>query len=188
MVIPEDVIISIAQSSVLAFRSANMQPPNLVPQAHCTHHVSSPSWIPKWIKPTNNRLKANSDANLQNWGMWGLGVIIRNEDGMAMAAATWLSKGFHCALTAEAIVLLNTVKLARDCGFRHVEFESDNEKLVNLLKHKEHANRLYVGLVVKEIILLLSQFDFCVFRHTHRLGNKVVHSLAQLAHSEPNRV
>jgi len=86
------------------------------------------------------------------------------------------------------LALLNSVKLARDCGFRHMEFESDSEHLVGMLKSKENRNRSYMGLIIREIISLMSHFDLCVFRRTHRLGNSVAHCLAQLAHSEPNRV
>jgi hypothetical protein len=58
--------------------------------------------ISKWRKPDPPLLKANSDASLRDPGWWGLGAIIRNEEGLVMASATWKVEGFDNSETAEA--------------------------------------------------------------------------------------
>jgi len=142
----------------------------------------------KWLKPDLPYLKVNSDASLKNCGTWGLGAIIRNENGLSMAAATWNLDGFDDVATTEAAAILHTMKLARDCGFRNMIFESDSEVVVRLLQREDRNHRSYLGLMVREMLCLRNDFDSCCFSFSHRSTNGLTHSLAQLAHSAPNKV
>jgi len=38
-------------------------------------------------------VKANNDTCLKIEGSWGLGSVIRDEDGNVMASATWINEG-----------------------------------------------------------------------------------------------
>ena len=110
----------------------------------------------KWRRPEPGFVKANGDANLQHAGSWGIGAIIRDEEGLVMAAATWKITDGEDTLMAEAFSLLSTMRLAKDCGFRRVCFESDNERLIRLIKEEqmkteEKRNRSYMGHMIKEI-------------------------------------
>ncbi|AES88842.2 transmembrane protein, putative [Medicago truncatula] len=61
---------------------------------------------------------------------WGVGSVIRNEDGEVLAAATWTVKGFDDFTVAEVYARYKTVKFAAECCFRKIILESDCEKLV----------------------------------------------------------
>lgn len=56
---------------------------------------------PKNEKTEKDIIKMNSDANLSNLDLWGIGVIARNDAGLVMASGTWLRPGIPCATTAE---------------------------------------------------------------------------------------
>lgn len=51
----------------------------------------------------------NSDANLQEQGWWGLGTVIRDSQGLIMAAATWKVTGSENAAMAKAFGILATM-------------------------------------------------------------------------------
>lgn len=100
-----------------------------------------------------------------------------------MAAATWRLKGSEEVITAEAFAMLQMLRLARDCGFRHMEFDSDNEKIVHLVQNEKKENISYLGLILSEIRVLKSCFDTCHIKYISRSCNLVAHNIAQLAHS-----
>jgi hypothetical protein len=131
----------------------------------------------KWSKSEADILKANSDANLSHLGTWGLGSIVRDEHGMIMASATWRYGGFDCATTAEAFAILSTMKLAQQCGFRRMMFESDNEKVIKLLQHKDVFHRSYLGSMFREMLKLGSGYEICRFSFSHRECNRVARIL-----------
>ena len=110
-----------------------------------------------------------------------------------MAAATWKITDGEDTLMAEAFSLLSTMRLAKDCGFRRVCFESDNERLIRLIKEEqmkteEKRNRSYMGHMIKEIQRFQISFDKCHFLFTLKSGNKVADQLAHLAHEKPSMV
>ena len=154
---------------------------------HCDRPVLCPR--PKrWIKPEAGWVKANNDANLQQPTKWGLGAIIRDEMGLVMVSAEWEMSGYGDAQLAEAYALLQTVRLAIDCGFKRMVFEGDNEKVFNLVQNDISDIRSYLGRILNEIQKLQSQIDTCRFSVISRAANSVAHNLAHLAHSDPNRI
>lgn len=78
--------------------------------------------------------------------------------------------------------------MLKDYGFRQVQFEADNESLIQRIKVGIDVDRSYLGLFLSEIHQLQLNFDICHFSFIPRDGNHTAHSLAQLAHSEPNLV
>jgi hypothetical protein len=142
----------------------------------------------KWRKPSNGRIKANSDANLSIDGSWGLGAIFRDEEGLVLASATWKIPGFNDPSTAEMCALYFTVKLAIDCCFTNVDFESDCRKAIEGISDTTTSPRSYFGNLVKGVQHNRSRFNSCSFRHIDRQANKVAHELASLAQSIANNV
>jgi hypothetical protein len=88
----------------------------------------------KWKKPSSGKIKENCDANLSNEGSWGLGAIFRDDEGQLLASATWEIPGFNDPATAEACALYLSTRLAIDCCFTSVDFESDNSIVVKLVE------------------------------------------------------
>jgi hypothetical protein len=140
----------------------------------------------KWKKPRTGIIKANSDANLSIDGSWGLGAIFRDGEGHIMASATWVRSGFHDPATAEACALYFTMRLAADCCFTTVEFESDCLNVVKAVNSALPSPRNYFGNLIRGIHQNLGRFRQATFKFIDRKANRVAHKLAGLAHSSPN--
>lgn len=127
-ILPEENIINRARNSIKDYCNA-ITPVSAAP-THTTHiqqHLKAPSHRTainnsRWIRPEADFVKANSDASMKVKGVWGLGGIIRNEEGLVMVAATWRTQGYDDILWAEACALMNMLKLAQECeiGRAHV--------------------------------------------------------------------
>jgi hypothetical protein len=152
--LPEEDIVRQAENITKEFTNAQLQVVDSSNTRPSTNTNRMQSTSRKWSKPEPDILKAKSDANLNHLGTWGLGSIIRDEHGMVMASATWRYGGFDCVTTAEAFPILSTMKLVQQCGFRRMMFESDNEKVIKLLQHKDVFHRSYLGSMFREMLKL----------------------------------
>lgn len=83
----------------------------------------------------------------------------------------WKIAGFPNAGTAEGLAMLNTMKLAYECGFRRLVFESDNKKLIHLLQRREEAEKTYLGSIVREIEDMGLHFDKAIVSFSKRKNN-----------------
>jgi hypothetical protein len=136
----------------------------------------------RWKKPRGGNIKANCDANLKVNGKWGLGAIIRDNEGQVLASATWEMPGFNDPATAEAYALYLTTRLAVDCCFTRVEFETDSSILIEGVNGNCDNPMNYLGNLIKGIRNTKNRFDFCSFSHIPRKANIAAHELASLAH------
>jgi hypothetical protein len=142
----------------------------------------------KWKKPHQGEIKGNCDANLHVDGVWGMGAIFRDRNGRTLASATWLIPGFNDPKTAEACALYLMTRLAAECCFTSVEFESDCESVIKGVNEFQATQRSYTNNLLFSVNLLRDRFRFCSFTHISRRANNVAHNLAILAHSIPNYI
>jgi hypothetical protein len=157
----DTTIIEKAYASVLEYQRVNLSKPNNEQTSSNNHqrttriartqHRNNLLNNTKWRKPRVGVIKANSDANLTVDGCWGLGVIFRDDSGQILASATWLIPGFNDPATAKACALYLTVKLAIDCCFLTVEFESDCSKVVDGINNRNPIPRNYLGNFIRSI-------------------------------------
>lgn len=194
-VVPEDVIIRRASSCLASFLQATVNdvdcsfsPKPVTPCPNQTLNIPCNNRDQHWIKPDSNFIKANSDANLQIPGRWGMGCILRDDQGLVKASATWSRNGFEDVCSAEAYVAYAAMVFAAACGVKFLILESDCKLVVDKLKAKRQDDRTYEGSILDEIWKLSDQFEICRFSFTRRTGNQVANSLAKLAHDKPNNV
>lgn len=188
--VPGEIVIQRADSSICNYRKAQLADPNSIDSSlpsSTQHRVSVPKHV-KWKKPEKDIIKLNSDANLSSTDLWGIGVVARNDEGFTMASGTWFRFGFPSATTAEAWGIYQAMIFAGECGFSKVQFESDNERVIQMLNGTEEVNRLYLGSIIDSILSLRSHFSQCIFSHTKRTSNALAHFLAQLATRDPDKV
>lgn len=137
--VPGDVVIQRASSSLHSFKMAQVSdsvlPSNAIP-SYSLQSARIPNTV-KWRKPEKDIIKLNSDVSLAKTDLWGIGVVARNCEGLAMASGTWLRHGIPCATTAEAWGIYQAMVFAGDCGFSKFEFESDNGNLLRCLMDLE---------------------------------------------------
>lgn len=135
--LPEEEIIQRAYKSIHEFQHATKPSPdpstNLnTPSSNSRNRSQPPSRAIhrnlRWIKPELDFVKANYDVSMKIKGVWGIGAIIRNQEGLVMASATWRMPGFDDTTTAEACALWKTMILAKECGFSHIIFEGDCDR------------------------------------------------------------
>jgi hypothetical protein len=142
----------------------------------------------KWKKPIHGEIKGNCDANLSIEGRWGIGAMFRDREGHTLASATWQLPGFNDPNTAEACALYLMTKLAVDCCFTSVEFESDCASIIKGVNEFQANHRTYSNNLLLSVNRMRARFRFCSFRHISRRANKVAHNIALLAHTVPNYV
>jgi hypothetical protein len=174
--------------STLAYETANLS----TQHQHQTTSSSTPNRCSnankRWTRPNNGVIKVNCDANLTIEGSWGLGAIYRDSEGATLAAATWVVPGSKDPTLAETCALYKAILLALDCGFYDVDCESDNATVISFVNNVSSSPRSYVGNFVQGILCNRVRFRRIAFRPISRKANTVAHSLAGLAHIEPNRV
>jgi ribonuclease HI len=135
-----------------------------------------------WKKPRRGNIKANCDANLKVNGKWGLGAIFRDNEGQILASATWEVPDFNDPATAEAYALYLSMRLAVECCFTRVEFETDSSRVIDGVNGNGASPRNYLGNLIAGILHTKSHFAFSSFSHIPRKANNVAHELASLAH------
>jgi hypothetical protein len=96
-------------------------------------------------KPDQGYIKVNCDANLSKNVRWDIEAIFREEMRRILAATTWETAGDPNPIHAEAQALYNTMRLAVECCFTFVIFESDNQHLVQVVKTEDMQVRSYLG-------------------------------------------
>ncbi|KAL5817062.1 hypothetical protein ACOSQ3_025440 [Xanthoceras sorbifolium] len=133
----------------------------------------------KWHPPNSNCYKFNTDASIDDHkNCTGLGVIIRDSRGLVMASCV---KGFDSLYSppiAEALAILRGITLAVETGLLLVCVESDTKFVVNLITSKA-APISEIGVVIEEILLLISMHPVYSVRFIPRLANWVAHWLAK---------
>jgi hypothetical protein len=188
-------IIERALNSIRDYQKANLHPNmqnngNNNKRTSKTKHNQRANRRPEqninWKKPRSGYIKANCDANLRHDGSWGIGAIFRDNNGQILASATWENPGFDDAATAEAFALYLASRLAAECCFTRVDFESDNSTVVNLINDSSANPRSYLGNLVKGIRTNRARFQRSSFSHIDRKANCVAHELAALAHLTQN--
>ena len=136
-----------------------------------------------WRPPQNGRYKVNVDgAVFSRLKSSGIGIVIRNEDGLIMGA---MSKNLPVplgALEVEAKALEGGIELARDLGLWEVELESDAQVVVKAVMGIEPGPSSIMK-VVEGIRMGLSSFKFWSLNHICRKCNNAAHLLARTASS-----
>ncbi|RYR04616.1 hypothetical protein Ahy_B06g084388 [Arachis hypogaea] len=90
-----------------------------------------------WSAPPPNTFKLNVDAATNNGGKGGVGVVIRDSEGVVTAAATLeIASSLSVREATEAMACYLGLKFATQYYFFDIELEGDNIKMVKTLKSK----------------------------------------------------
>ncbi|XP_030936139.1 uncharacterized protein LOC115961274 [Quercus lobata] len=114
----------------------------------------------------------------------GLGVIIRDQAGLVLAA---LSQNIPLPTSVEAVEVMaarRALLFAKELGFERVVVEGDSEVVIKAIKEKSLLSSGW-GHLLKDIHALSHSFSCIYFLHVKRLGNRVAHSLARRSFCNP---
>ena len=106
----------------------------------------------QWYPPPKDWLKINVDATVDaNKQKAGLGVVIRDQEGICKAAAVKTSKFFGSVAMAEATTMEWGLQVALRVGVTAGIFESDSLEVVELVT-KRTSNMSEIFWVISEIL------------------------------------
>lgn len=110
-----------------------------------------PSGLTVWRRPDEGWVKVNTDAAFDAaTGTGSAGVVIRDHDGLVLAAATrWLGS-VPDVLTAEAMAAKEGLELAVECGLDKAALEVDCSELETVLESSD-AMRSSIGCLCFDI-------------------------------------
>jgi ribonuclease HI len=137
-------------------------------------HVQS-----KWTLPMYSYVKINTDgAFRESSRSGGWGFILRNDEGVPVAAGCGHIQEIGSALQAEAIATLQAIKITSQMGCSRVQLEMDSSVLKKAITSKEY-DLAPLGSLFKEIkALLCNAYDDVKLSVCKRSCNVAAHELA----------
>ncbi|TXG48983.1 hypothetical protein EZV62_024858 [Acer yangbiense] len=125
--------------------------------------------------------KINTDAALDIQENYvGIAVVIRNFQGKVMLSFCKNFQACYSPQIAEALAVVEGLRLAKNGGFFPAVLESDALMVVRDICNKVSLSS-EVGLVLDDILHFCRESNFFSFSYVPRLAIKVAHGLAKLA-------
>ncbi|XP_059454995.1 uncharacterized protein LOC132185207 [Corylus avellana] len=113
----------------------------------------------------------------------GIGVIIRDSQGLVSAALSFTREGFPEPTTAKSMGALCAVEFCRDLGMQNIIFEGDVEVVVKAINVNVSMCSSY-GQIIEDIIRVLAGFKKWEVLLVQQEANEATHGLAKLAAQE----
>jgi ribonuclease HI len=168
------VLVRTATDQLGAFMSANQHV-----RAQSSGNRREPQ--PQWTKPPQGFAKVNWDAAVDsNRKRIGLGVIVRNHEGDALAMISETMGSSTDPVTAEALAARRAVEVSHMLGLRKIILEGDALQIVQALQSTDGGKYSY-GLLIEDMQQLLRRFSEFSVQFVRREANGAAHKLARLA-------
>jgi ribonuclease HI len=134
---------------------------------------------PKWSLPMHNYVKINTDgAYRESSRTGGWGFIMRNDQGFPVAAGCGHIQVAGSAMQAEAIAILQAVKITSQMGCNRAQLEMDAINLKKAITSKDY-DLSPLGPLFKEVkALICNVYDDVKVSTCNRTCNKIAHELA----------
>jgi ribonuclease HI len=140
-----------------------------------------------WIPPRHGWFKCNVDAAFHNGGrITSGGWCIRDERGQFICAGTNLMDGELTIIEAEALALIEAMRMACNMNMHKVMFETDAQIVVGAANSNHVGVSLFSTIIcnIKNLLLLNPNFEV---KFVKRQANSVAHKLARAANSWASR-
>ncbi|KAK9991820.1 hypothetical protein SO802_026805 [Lithocarpus litseifolius] len=166
------LISQLAKERLQEFQAVNPHPSSI---------RSAPPTVQKWKPPDHELVKINCDrARFAKENRAGIGVVIRNSEGLVLGSLSKLVLQAYSPLEIEVMAATTALDFASDLGFQRAILEIDSLVLVKVLSdHTEFFST--VDLVLDEIGHKVNFFNELHYSHVKREGNIVAHILARHA-------
>ncbi|XP_070665257.1 uncharacterized protein [Malus domestica] len=110
----------------------------------------------------------------------GIGIIIRNVEGICVGAATRVLKEVFTPAQVKALALRIGLELVVERGLIKMDIESDVLQIVSVVLDSS-VNRSPMGPIIKDVKFLLTLVAEASVAHIGRQANSVAHRLARYA-------
>jgi ribonuclease HI len=146
-----------------------------------SHRRESNLSVLKWSPPPAGMVLVNVDAAIFSASRrMGLGVVIRDHNGVCLTACSEYHEEVTSPEIAEALALRRAINLAKDEGFTKIIINLDCLSVVNRVNAVED-DRSLCGPVIYDIRKLMPSFTSCSIKHVVRGLNVAAHTLAKLS-------
>lgn len=143
--------------------------------------ISTRTVKPLWHRPPTGVSKINWDASINTaTGKMGVGVIIRDAEGLVLASLCSTLPSITNPTIAEAIAAWKAAELCHAMGLQRVILEGDALTIVQGLQ-QETPSWCQYGLLLEDTRSILHSLPFWKVTHVCREANGVAHGLAQAA-------
>jgi ribonuclease HI len=145
-----------------------------------SNHRCEPIYsVPKWTPPPEGTVWINVDAALfKPSNRMGVGVVIRNHNGVCLAACSELLSEVTSPELAEALAIRRALAFVREEGFDKIMLASDCLSVVRRINNST-LDRSFLGVVVQDIKKEATLLSSCSFLHVPRKLNESAHVLAR---------
>ncbi|KAL4386202.1 hypothetical protein GQ457_09G009570 [Hibiscus cannabinus] len=179
--IHENASQSVQQLSSFIFHYIQEQ--ESLPSSHpsATRSVSEARWSP----PPTDHVKVNFDASYFSISRESVsGVLIRDVNGLVMAARAYSHLNVPNPEVAEALACDQAVLFASSLGFRRVIVEGDSSSIIKKVQSSSLDKSDSFAMIVN-IKRRFSDFANITFHHVRRLLNAPAHILAKMGRLFP---
>jgi ribonuclease HI len=134
-----------------------------------------------WKSPTSGFIKVNWDPSLNvNYDLVGMVCVIRNGEGIVLAAKCCFCKAAVDPVCAEAMAALAALDFCSDLGVDSIECEGDSLQIINGVSSSGHSLDR-IGHFLDALKLKAASLSSCKWNHCFREANEVAHRLARRA-------
>uniref|UniRef100_A0A803PI06 Reverse transcriptase domain-containing protein n=1 Tax=Cannabis sativa TaxID=3483 RepID=A0A803PI06_CANSA len=166
------VIVSLAQSFLADYNSSSSATILLGRPSLATAPTT-------WVPPAHGTLKLNVDAAVpKNGGRAGFGGVIRNSEGLVVAALAQPYFGGSSVATLEAKALLSLLRWCIDEHFMVQVVESDCKAVTDAIRHHKEDLSVFGDLILQireTLSLFLAARIFHINRNANSLADKLEH-------------
>ena len=142
---------------------------------------SSAGLVQKWEPPIGSSYKINFDAAVfAEINASGVGVIMRNDKGEAMAALPAYGPSVQDSEEAEVLACRRAVEFAVEAGFMELVLEGDNSTVMKSITSPQ-PNMSHLGHVYEDIKCIAASLRRLEVSFVKRSANAVAHALAKHA-------
>ena len=135
----------------------------------------------RWKPPLPGMVKVNfDDAIFSTQSSAGLGMVVRDQAGLVLAALSQKIPMPTLVETVEVIAARRALVFAKELGFERVMVEGDSEIIIKAIKEKTLLSSV-LGHILEDIHVLSGSFSSISFHHIKRMGNCVAHRLAHIS-------
>ncbi|KAJ8755052.1 hypothetical protein K2173_016557 [Erythroxylum novogranatense] len=137
---------------------------------------------PQWRTPPPNHFKCNVDMAILSSGLYGLGMVIQDCNGLTCARRSILVPGWRDPIMGEALCFREALSWIKRLSFSSICVETDCQMIIKFLNTTQTFSS-YFSTIIQDCQALLHEHQFISTAFVKRSANQVAYMIARAAHS-----